>query len=387
MKCRKFGREMPRTVIDPVRRRIVSEGMRIAQVAPLFERVPPDQYGGTERVVAYLTDELVARGHSVTLFASGDSVTRARLVAACERSLRVHAPSLDPVAVHLAMLLRVYERAKDFDVIHCHTDYIGLPLSRSADVPTVLTLHGRLDLREVHPVYRGFPNVALVSISTTQRAPLEGVRWAATVHHGLPRSLYRFDDRPGRRHLLFLGRTSPEKGPDAAIRVAIRAGVPLKIAAKVDRADRKYFDQVVRPLLDNPLVEFVGEVDDEEKASLLGGALALLFPVDWPEPFGMVVIEALASGTPIIARARGSVPELLTHGRTGFVCETEDEMVAAVGRVADLERRACREEFERRFSAEAMTDAYLRVYERARTAARDRIRIAPAAHQAPALPV
>jgi len=359
--------------------------MRIAQVAPLFERVPPHQYGGTERVVSYLTEELVRRGHNVTLFASGDSITRARLVAGWERSLRLHAPTVDPVAIHLAMLARVYERAKDFDVIHCHTDYLTLPFTRGVGVPTVLTLHGRLDLPEVHSLYRSFPSVAYVSISTAQREPLEGIRWAATVHHGMPRDLYPLAERRERTYLLFLGRISTEKAPDAAIRVAIRAGVPIKIAAKVDRPDRRYFEEVVRPLLDHPLVEFLGEVDDQRKSVLLGDALALVFPVDWPEPFGMVVIEALACGTPVIARRRGSVPELLADGTTGFVCETEDEMVAAVGRVGGLDRAACRAEFERRFSVEVMADAYQRVYERARTSVRDAIRVAPAAHAVPML--
>jgi len=338
--------------------------MRIAQVAPLFERVPPHRYGGTERVVSYLTDELVSRGHAVTLFASGDSLTKARLVPGCARSLRLWDPSLDAVALHLGMLLRVYERARDFDVIHCHTDYLGLPFARASAVPTVLSLHGRLDTREVHPLYRPFPEVSFVSISAAQRTSLDGVRWAGTVHHGLPPDLYPFREKRG-RYLVFLGRMSPEKCPDAAIRVAIRAGVPLRIAAKVDGPDRSYFEGVVRPLLDHPLVEFLGEVDDRDKAELLGDALALLFPIDWPEPFGMVLIEALACGTPVIARPRGSVPEIITDGRTGFVCETEDEMVAAVARVARLSRATCRADFEQRFTAGAMAAAYVHVYERA----------------------
>jgi glycosyltransferase involved in cell wall biosynthesis len=340
------------------------EPMRIAQVAPLFERVPPHRYGGTERVVSYLTDELVSRGHAVTLFASGDSVTDARLIPGWPRSLRLGGPSLDAVGLHLAMLLRVYERAREFDLIHCHTDYLGLPLARGCAVPTVLSLHGRLDMPEAHPVYRAFPDVSFVSISTAQRAPLDGVRWTATVPHGLPRDLYPFQERPG-RYLVFLGRISPEKCPDAAIRVAVRAGIPLRIAAKVDAGDRRYFEEVVRPLLDHPLVEFLGEVDDRDKAALLGDALALLFPIDWPEPFGMVLIEALACGTPVIARRRGSVPEIITDGRTGVLCETEDEMVAGVARVAAIDRTACRAEFEDRFTVEMMATAYLRVYERA----------------------
>jgi glycosyltransferase involved in cell wall biosynthesis len=356
--------------------------MRIAQVAPLFERVPPHHYGGTERIVSYLTEELVRRGHSVSLFASGDSITRARLVPGCERSLRVGAPDRDYVALHLAMLLRVYEHARDFDVVHCHTDYLGLPLARMAPVPTVLTLHGRLDLPEVHPLYQAFPGVHLVSISDAQRAPLEGVRWARTVHHGLPRELYPFQGRLG-RYLLFIGRISHEKRPDAAIRVAIRAGVPLRIAAKIDHADRAYFEREVRPLLDHPLIEFLGEVDDERKRALLAEALALIFPIDWPEPFGIVVIEALASGTPVIARRRGSVPELVTDGETGVVCESEDEMVAAVSRVARLDRAACRAAFERRFTVDSMANAYLRLYDRVRAARMPAIRFAPAATAEP----
>jgi glycosyltransferase involved in cell wall biosynthesis len=351
------------------------DAMRIAQVAPLYERVPPHRYGGTERVVSYLTDELVSRGHAVTLFASGDSLTKARLVPGCARSLRLGDPSLDAVALHLAMLLRVYARAREFDVIHCHTDYLGLPLARGSGTPAILSLHGRLDTLEAHPLYRAFPEVAFVSISTAQRAALDGVRWAGTVHHGLPPDLYSFREKPG-RYLVFLGRVSPEKCPDAAIRVAIRAGIPLRIAAKVDRPDRRYFEEVVRPLLDHPLVEFLGEVDDRDKAALLGDALALLFPIDWPEPFGMVLIESLACGTPVIARRRGSVPEIITDGRTGMLCDTEDEMVAAVERVAAMSRAACRAEFERRFTVETMAASYLRVYERASLKSLDTARVA-----------
>jgi glycosyltransferase involved in cell wall biosynthesis len=338
--------------------------VRIAQVAPLFERVPPHRYGGTERVVSYLTDELVARGHTVTLFASGDSVTTARLVPGWPRSLRLGDPSLDAIALHMAMLGRVYERAREFDVIHCHTDYLALPFAQPCPVPTVLSLHGRLDHDEVHRLYQAFPEVSFVAISAAQRASLEGVRWAATVHHGVPADLYPFRKTPG-RHLVFLGRVSPEKCPDAAIRVAVRAGVPLRIAAKVDGPDRPYFDAVVRPMLDHPLVEFLGEVDDHEKAALLGDSLALLFPIDWPEPFGLVLIEALACGTPVIARRRGSVPEIVTDGETGVLCETEDEMVAGVARIPALDRAKCRADFERRFTVQSMAAAYVGVYERA----------------------
>ncbi len=341
--------------------------MRIAQVAPLYESAPPRGYGGTERVVSFLTEELVAREHDVTLFASGDSITRARLVPGCPQGLRLGGRPVDAVALHLAMLLRVYERARDFDVIHCHTDYLGLPLARQSTRPTIVTLHGRLDLAELHPIYRAFPEVPLVSVSDAQRTPLAGVTWAATVHHGLPRDLFRFHPGPG-RFLLFLGRIAPEKCPDAAIRVAIAAGVPLRIAAKVDPVDRAYFEQVIRPLLDHPLVEFLGEVDDRTKEALLAEAAALLFPIDWPEPFGLVLIEALACGTPVIARRRGSVPEIIADGVTGFVCDTEEEMVAAVARLPTLRRAACREAFERRFTAARMADDYLRVFAARRSA-------------------
>jgi len=338
--------------------------LRIAQVAPLYERVPPLRYGGTERVVSYLTEGLVESGHDVTLFASGDSLTRAELIPGARRGLRLEPLGYDAIALHLGMLLQVYDRAAEFDVIHCHTDYLGLPLARASRVPTLLTLHGRLDLPEVHPVYRAAPGVGFVSVSDAQRAPLTGVRWAATVYHGLPPDLYRFHPTPG-RYLVFLGRISPEKQPDAAIRVAVQAGIPLKIAAKVDPADVEYFATVVRPLLDHPLVEFLGEVDDRQKGELLGQALALLFPVDWPEPFGLALVEAFACGTPVIARPRGSVPEIVRDGRTGFLCETEKQMAAATIRVASLSRAACRREFEERFSVTSMVSAYERVYEAA----------------------
>jgi glycosyltransferase involved in cell wall biosynthesis len=335
--------------------------MRIAQVAPLYESVPPRGYGGTERVVSYITEELVSRGHDVTLFASGDSVTAAHLAPGCPEGLRLSKRRVDPLALHMSMLLGVYERAREFDVVHCHTDYVGMPLARRGPRPTIVTLHGRLDLAEAHPVYRAFPEIGLVSVSDAQRAPLTGVSWTATVYHGLPEDMFAFHPGPG-RFLLFLGRISPEKCPDAAIRVAIAAGVPIRIAAKVDTADREYFEQVVRPLLDHPLVEYLGEVDDRGKEALLAEALALLFPVDWPEPFGLVLIEALACGTPVIARPRGSVPEIVTDGVTGFLCETEAEMTAAVAQLPSLRRAACRETFARRFTAERMADDYLRVF-------------------------
>ncbi|MFQ5878394.1 MAG: glycosyltransferase family 4 protein [Acidobacteriota bacterium] len=336
--------------------------MRIAQVSPLYEPVPPRTYGGTERVVAYLTEELVRLGHDVTLFASGDSVTPAVLEPACPRALRLDPSCRDRIAPHVRMLGRVYARADRFDIIHCHTDYLSLPLSRDCGIPTVVTLHGRLDLPEVVSVFEDYPNAPLVSISTAQRAPMNGVRWAGTVHHGLPAGLYSFRRERG-DYLLFLGRIAPEKRPDSAIRVAIRARVPLLIAAKVDAVDLAYFESVVRPLLDHPLVRFIGEVDERAKNDLLGRARALLFPIDWPEPFGLAMIEALACGTPVIARRRGSVPEVLSHGRTGLICESEDEMVAAVRRIDQIDRADCRREFEGRFTAAAMARGYLGIYE------------------------
>ncbi len=337
--------------------------MRVAQVAPLYERVPPKLYGGTERVVSFLTEELVQLGHEVTLFASGDSMTRARLLAPCVRALRLDSSCRDALASHVRMLGWVYERAAEFDIIHNHTDYLGLPLTRMVRTPTLITLHGRLDYEDIHPLYRDYREVPVVSISDAQRAPMPDANWVATVHHGLPMELYKPEPRPG-AYLLFLGRISPEKCPDCAIRVAKRAGVPLRIAAKIDPVDRPYFEHVIRPLLDDPLIDFIGEVGDAEKKSLLAKARALLFPIDWPEPFGLVMIEALACGTPVIARRRGSVPEVMTDGHTGFVCETEDEMVAAIGRLGAIDRRACRREFERRFAVNVMAQKYIDVYER-----------------------
>jgi glycosyltransferase involved in cell wall biosynthesis len=338
--------------------------VRIAQVAPLYERVPPVLYGGTERVVSYLTEELVRLGHEVTLFASGDSITGARLRAACSKALRLDPECRDSLAPHVHMLGQVYQQAHHFDVIHCHTDYLGLALARLAHTPTVITLHGRLDIPEIAPLYGEYSDVPLVSISDAQRLPMPEANWIATVYHGLPPDFYTFQPRPG-SHLLFLGRIAPEKRPDSAIRVAVRAGVPLRIAAKVDKVDREYFESTIRPLLDHPLVDFIGEVNERQKNVLLGNALALLFPIDWPEPFGLTMIEALACGTPVIARCRGSVPEILRDQHTGLLCETEDEMVDAVRRVVRLDRAVCRKEFDQRFTARVMIQRYLQVYEKA----------------------
>ena len=341
----------------------MSRLLRIAQVAPLYERVPPEHYGGTERVVSYLTEQLVRLGHDVTLFASGDSITTAQLDAACSRALRRDSACRDPLATHVRMLARVYRRAERFDVIHCHTDYLGLPLAGFVRPPTVITLHGRLDLPELPLVYADHMRVPLVSISDAQRLPMSAANWLATVPHGVPPALYTPEYTPG-SYLLFVGRISPEKRPDAAIAIAAAAGVPLKIAAKVDAVDREYFQSIIRPLLKHPLVEFLGEVDDARKAQLLRGALALLFPIDWPEPFGLILIEALACGLPVIARRRGSVPEIIRDGVTGFVREIDDELARAVHEVPRLDRRACRAEFEARFTAANMARRYIELYER-----------------------
>jgi glycosyltransferase involved in cell wall biosynthesis len=337
--------------------------MKIAQVAPLYESVPPKYYGGTERVVSYLTEELVRQGHEVTLFASGDSVTRARLVAPCPRSLRLDEQCVDQLAHHIVLLEQVFRQASAFDLIHFHIDYIHFPLSARQRIQHVTTLHGRQDIPDLVPVYQTFPTMPMVSISEAQRAPLPWLNWQGTVYHGLPEDLYTFRDTPG-TYLAFLGRMSPEKGVDQAITIAQRVGMPLKIAAKVDQADHNYFDEVVQPLLDNSLVQYVGEVGDGKKDDFLGQAYALLFPIEWPEPFGLVMIEALACGTPVIAYRRGSVPEVLEDGVTGYIVEGLEEAVQAVPQVAAISRTRCREVFEERFSVSRMAQDYLRIYRR-----------------------
>jgi glycosyltransferase involved in cell wall biosynthesis len=338
--------------------------MRIAQIAPLNESVPPEGYGGTERVVSYLTEGLVRLGHEVTLFATADSETAARLVPMSPHGARSD-PDLDPRPFEMRMLADAYRRSDEFDVIHCHTDYFGLPLSERVDTPTVITLHGRLDLPGLQRLFREFPEVAYVSISDSQRAPIPDINWVATIYHGLPARLYTFQ-RQASDYLLFLGRISPEKGPDHAIRIATRARVPLKIAAKIDPVDQEYFDTEVQPLLGDPLVDFVGEVSGEDKLELLAHARALLFPIDWPEPFGLVMIEALACGTPVVARQRGSVPEVVRHGETGFVAENDDELCEAVSRIREIDRRRCRDDFENRFTDTRMAERYAELYETVR---------------------
>jgi glycosyltransferase involved in cell wall biosynthesis len=337
--------------------------MRIAQVSPLYESVPPKLYGGTERVVSYLTEELVRQGHDVTLFASGDSVTRARLESQCPRALRLDDGVVDRIAHHILMLERVFARSAEFDVVHFHIDHLHFPLSRRLEVPTVTTLHGRLDLPDLQPLYDEFADMPVVSISDAQRRPLPQACWQQTVHHGLPRDLYACNSQGG-QYLAFLGRISPEKRADHAIAIARRAGLPLRIAAKVDAVDRTYFEDEIAPLLDQPGVEFIGEISDQDKNAFLGGATALLFPIDWPEPFGLVMLEAMACGTPVIAFRRGSVPEIIDHGLTGFIVSGVDEAVPAVARCTALDRRRCRAVFERRFTAERMALDYLRVYDR-----------------------
>jgi len=337
------------------------ERLSIAQVAPLYESVPPKLYGGTERVVSYLTEELVAEGHDVTLFASGDSVTPARLIAVCPRSLRLDEHCRDPLAHHILMLERVMREAHRFDVIHFHCDYMHFPLSRRLKVPTLTTLHGRLDLTELVPIYREYSDMRLVSISDAQRAPLPWANWLTTVHHGLPQAFGIPRAEPG-SYLAFLGRISPEKRVDRAIEIARLAGMEIRIAAKVDPADRAYFDEVIRPLLGGPGIEFLGEIGEQEKVPFLSDAYALLFPIDWPEPFGLVMIEAMACGTPVIAYRRGSVPEVIEDGVTGYVVGSIDEAVSAVKRVGDLSRASCRRVFEERFTSRRMTEDYVEAY-------------------------
>jgi glycosyltransferase involved in cell wall biosynthesis len=337
--------------------------MRIAQVAPLFESVPPQTYGGTERVVSYLTEELVRQGHDVTLFASGDSVTSARLVACHERSLRLDPTCIDGLAHQIVQLEQVFKRAGEFDAVHFHIDYVHYPLSRRERIPHVTTLHGRLDIPDLVPLYREFHEMPVISISDAQREPLPWLNWIDTVYHGLPHDLYTLREQPG-TYLAFLGRISPEKRVDRAIEIARRAGLPLRIAAKIDKADEEYFESTIQPLLEGSHVEFVGEIGEAEKDEFLGNAYALLFPIDWPEPFGLVMVEAMACGTPVIAYRDGSVPEVLDEGVTGFIVTDEDEAVEALEDVPRLDRTECRRVFEERFSASRMARDYVEIYER-----------------------
>ena len=348
---------------DPDPERGGARSLRIAQVSPLYERVPPVLYGGTERVVGYLTEELVRRGHAVTLFASGDSQTEARLIAAAEKALRLDPNTEDTLSPHVIEMGQVVERSEEFDLIHSHVDYIAFPMGRTAPIPVVHTLHGRLDLPYHVPLFRQFRDVPLISISHSQREPLRhlNLNWVGTVYHGLPRDGYAYNGKPT-GYLAFLGRLAPEKRPDLAIDAAKKAGLPLKIAAKVDDKDRQYYEREIEPRLDHPLIELVGEIGDEDKSEFLGNARALLFPIDWPEPFGLVMIEAMACGTPVITRPYGSVPEIIEPGRTGLIGDTLEELVDAVKRVDALDRAACRREFEQRFTIERMVDDYEALY-------------------------
>jgi glycosyltransferase involved in cell wall biosynthesis len=336
--------------------------MRIAQIAPLIESVPPRLYGGTERIVSYLTEELVRQRHEVTLFASGDSLTAAELVPCAERALRLESTVRDPLPYYMVMLDRVRRRAREFDVLHFHIDYLHFPLFRDLAARTLTTQHGRLDLPDLPVAYRAFPEFPLVSISDDQRRPCPDWYWVRTVHHGLPANRYPFSPHAEGDYLAFLGRICPEKRPDHAIEIARRAGLPLKIAAKIDRVDQAYFDEVIRPLLRDRLIEFVGEIGEQGKAAFLGGARALLFPIDWPEPFGLVMIEAMACGTPVIAYRRGSVPEVLEDGLTGFMVDDVADAVAAVADLDRLDRGLIRARFEQRFTARQMAKEYVAAY-------------------------
>ncbi|HET9374213.1 MAG TPA: glycosyltransferase family 4 protein [Chthoniobacterales bacterium] len=341
--------------------------MKIAQLAPLTERVPPVMYGGTEQVVGYLTEALIDLGHELTLFASGDSVTRAQLVPGSKSSLRLRGKTVkDPVARHVAMLGKLLKNRKQYDLIHFHIDYLHLPILRQLAVPTLTTMHGRLDLPELQAVLQQFPSAPLVSISNAQREPLGWANWMGTVYHGLPEDELIFRSN-SEDYLAFLGRICPEKGLDRAIEIARKAGIPLKVAAKVDSADRDYFQSVIKPLLRQPYLDFIGEIGQEEKSAFLGGARALLFPIDWPEPFGLVMIEALACGTPVIAFDHGSVREIIEDGRSGYIVNDLPSAIEAVQKIDRLDRAACRQSFLERFTSRRMAENYTTLYEKLTT--------------------
>ncbi len=352
--------------------------MRIAQVAPLTEATPPKLYGGTERVVHWLTEELVALGHDVTLFASGDSCTSAKLESVWPTALRLDGSVRDANALHMVMLERVRQRCDEFDFLHFHLDYYPFSLFSRQPTPCVTTLHGRLDLPEHQPVFTTFSSVPVISISNAQRRPVPQANWIRTIYHGVPeRLLVPKPVTPG--YLAFLGRIAPEKSVDRAIRIAKRCGIPLKIAAKVDKVDQEYFDEIIRPVLDSPAVEYIGEINDGEKSDFLSGAIGLLVTIDWPEPFGLVMIEAMACGTPVIASNRGSVPEVVDEGITGFIVEDETSAVGAVHRLAQLDRTRVRAHFERRFTAERMAKDYLAAYRSVAESDRPRLTLISAA--------
>lgn len=336
--------------------------MRIAQVAPLYESVPPKMYGGTERVVSYLTEELVRSGHEVTLFASGDSQTAARLIPGCPRALRLDTDCVDQLAHHFVMLGDVMQQARKFDLMHFHIDYLHFPLSQALRIPNLTTLHGRLDIPDLQPVYRKFKDHCLVSISKAQRKPLSWANWVGNVYHGLPANLLHLHRERG-NYLAFLGRISPEKRVDRAIQIALKVGMPLKIAAKIDRADRPYYETQIKPLLNHPKIEMIGEITEHQKDDFLGNAYAYLFPIDWPEPFGLTMIEAMACGTPTIAFPCGSVLEVLEDNVSGFIVRNIAEAARAVERAEQFNRARCRQAFEKRFVAFRMAQDYVRLYD------------------------
>ena len=336
--------------------------MKIAQIGPLMESVPPRLYGGTERIVSYLTDELVRLGHDVTLFASGDSVSAAHLVPCVPKALRLDPNVRDPIPYYMLMLDRVNDVADDFDILHFHIDQFHFPLFRPIAHRTVTTTHGRQDLPDLRPLYFGFSDMPLVSISDAQRLPIANANFVATIYHGIPFDLHKPTYRPRGGYLAFLGRISPEKRPDRAIAIARAAGIPLKIAAKVDKVDEEYFREKIEPLLDQPGIEFIGEIDERAKTEFLGDASALLFPIDWPEPFGLSMIEAMACATPVLAFRRGSVPEIVDSGVTGLTVNDVEEAVRVLPRLLSLDRRTVRQRFEERFTATRMAKDYLSVY-------------------------
>jgi glycosyltransferase involved in cell wall biosynthesis len=340
--------------------------MRIAQVAPLIECVPPKLYGGTERVVSWLTEELVRLGHDVTLFASGDSQTSAELVACSDRALRLD-PNVKDVLPHNVLLLeRIRQRVDEFDLIHFHIDFTYFPLFRHIANRTLSTLHGRLDIPDLVPLYEEFSEMPLVSISNNQRLPMPPVNWQATIYHGQPVDDLPFEENPSLDYIAFLGRVSPEKRPDRAIEIAVKTGMPLRMASKIDRVDQEYFDESIKPMIEanRNLVDFTGEFEIDEKRPFLGNAKAVLFPIDWPEPFGLVMIESMSCGTPVIGFRCGSVPEVIDDGVTGFIVDTVDEAVEALQRIDSLDRRKIRERFVERFSDTRMTADYVSLYER-----------------------
>jgi glycosyltransferase involved in cell wall biosynthesis len=347
--------------------------MKIAQIAPLMESVPPRLYGGTERVVSYLTEELVQQGHDVTLFASADSITAAKLVPCATEAIRLSATIKDYVPHYVIMADKVRHMAHHFDALHFHIDAIHMPLFRDLAGKTVTTLHGRQDLPDFQALYRAFPEIPLVSISDAQRAPIPDANFVRTVYHGLPTDVLRANYQPRGGYLAFLGRISPEKGPDRAIAIARALGLPLKIAAKVDKADEAYFREIIAPLLNDPRIEFVGEINERDKAKFLGDALALLFPIDWPEPFGLVMIEAMACGTPVLGFRNGATPEVIDDHVTGRIVDTVDEAIRVMPEVLHLDRHAVRRRFEERFSSARMASDYLKVYQSLSRSAKPRL--------------